>query len=113
MFVIRTAQLEALGKARAATFERQAAERLKKKHPEKCKALGDDGVREWVTKAMQKRLEHRFDDEQCVLQYLDLMVLHGPDFDALPWAKETLDDPDLSARVRFALLMERAHAKHA
>ena len=56
MFVIRTAQLEALGKAREATFERQAAERLKKKYPDKCKALGDDGVRQWVSKAMQKRL---------------------------------------------------------
>ena|SRR5438132_5895614 len=109
MFVIRTAQLEALGKAREVTFQRQAAERLRKKYPE----LTAEVAQEWVSKAMQKRIEHRFDDEECIFQYLDLMHLLGPDCDTLPWVAETLDDPDLSSRVRFALLMERAHAKHA
>jgi hypothetical protein len=116
MFVIRTAQLEALGKALERAFMRRAADHLRKRYPDSCKALGDEGVQTWVAKAMEKRSEHRFEDEESILVYLDLMQVLGFDFDAdprLPWVKGTLDDPDLSAKVRLALLWERAHAQQA
>src|SRR4051812_23882233 len=116
MFVIRTAQLEALGKALEHAFARRTAELLKKKYPESCKRLGDDGVRNWVAKAMEKRSEHRFDDEESIIVYLDLMQVLGFDFDQdprLPWVQATLRDPDLSAKVRLGLLWERARAQQA
>jgi hypothetical protein len=106
MFVIRTAQLEALSRAREEAFERRAAAHVKAKFPEKCKELGDEAVRESVRTALQKRAEHGFETEECILLYLELMYRRGFDFDFEPAARELLGDQSLGIRSRLVLLGE-------
>lgn len=115
MFVIRTEQLEALGKAHEESFERRVARRLRVKYPARCRGLDEDALRESVRIAMRKRTEHRFESEECILLYLDLMYLLGFDCDSdpsVPWVGEILADESLGARTRLVLLEERAR-KHA
>jgi hypothetical protein len=116
MLLIRRAQLEALGRAHEESFERRAAGHLRVKYPDPCRELGEAAVRQSVRTAMAKRKEHRFETEECVLLYLDLMYLLGFDCDSdpdLPWVREMLADEALGARTRLVLLEERARKQPA
>src|SRR5688572_32872069 len=111
MLIIRKAQLEAMARARVEDFEERLAGELKGKYPERCAKVGDEAVRESVRTAMAKGEEHKFETEECIVLYLDLMYRLGFDFDSLPWVRETLLDHALNARTRLVLLLEQANAK--
>ena len=108
MLTIRREQLLALARAREEAFERRAAAHVKAKFPGKCKELGDDAVFESVRTAMQKRAEHGFETEECILLYLELMYRRGFDFDFEPEAREMLTNQALGIRTRLVLLNEES-----
>jgi hypothetical protein len=109
MLLIRREQLQALARAHEESFERRAAGRLRVKYPDRYRELGELAVRQSVRTAMAKGKEHRFETEECILLYLDLMYLLGFDCDSdLPWVRDTLADEGLGARTRLVLLEERA-----
>ena len=111
MAVIRGDQMKAFGAAQEKACAERAAAYLRTQFPDHCSALGETRVAESVAIALSKREEHRFDTEEMLLLYLDVMYLLSFDFDtsdAYPWAKALLSDPDLGAPTRLTMLNERA-----
>jgi hypothetical protein len=115
LWTIRDEQLAAFH----ADLERQLAGRavayLRRQYAAACAALGDAAVIRSVETALEKRAAYRFDSEETVFAWLDLMYLLGRDFDTNPdprfeWARERLKDFDLGARTRLLLLVEEVRA---
>jgi hypothetical protein len=115
LWTIRDEQLAAFH----AELERQLAGRafayLRRQYPAACAALGDAAVRRSIETALQKRIPYRFESEETVFAWLDLMYLLGLDFDTDPdprfeWVRQRLTDFDLGARTRLLLLVEEVRA---
>jgi hypothetical protein len=114
LWTVRREQLAAF----AAAFEQKLADRaaahVRRRYPERCAALGDAAVRASVATALEKRAAYRFDSEETLFAWLDLMYLLGSDFDSDPWCgwvHPTLTDFDLGARTRLLWLVEEARAR--
>jgi len=114
LWTIRKEQLAALQVA----VERQLCDRavayVRRQYPQVCAALEERSIRASVETALQKRGTYRFDSEETLLAYLDLMYLLGFDFDRDPekeWVRGTLTDFDLGPRTRLLLLVEEARGR--
>jgi hypothetical protein len=114
LWTIRNEQLAAL----QAVYERLLADRavayVRREHPRTCAALDESAIRASVETALQNRAAYRFDSEETLFAYLDLMYLLGFDFDRDPrsaWAQARLTDFDLGPRTRLLLLVEEARSR--
>lgn len=111
MLIIRKEQMEAFRNSREMEFENRVVAYLKKEFAEQCSQLSDEAIRDSVKTAMLKRKEYRFETEETIILYLNLMYLLGFDFDKNAqheWVQETLTDYDLPSRTRLVLLNEKA-----
>ncbi|TMA24775.1 MAG: hypothetical protein E6J78_19450 [Deltaproteobacteria bacterium] len=111
LWTIRSQQLRALETARERAFEDRAVARQRATYPEKCATLDEEAIRASFRTALAKRSDYRFDSEETVFAWLDLMYLLGFEFEEAPrcaWAKAILTDFDLGARTRLLLTVERA-----
>src|SRR5580693_3084202 len=111
MLTIRKDQIDALSRAKVEAFIKRLAGELKLKYPARCANLSDGDILESVRTAMAKGAQYRFETEECVALYLDLMYRAGFNFDGLPWARETLRDLMVSPSIRLLRLMEQVDAK--
>jgi hypothetical protein len=114
LWTIRDEQLSAL----QAVYEQRLVDRavayVRRAHPRACAALEAGAIRASVSTALQKRDAFRFDSEETVLAWLDLMYLLGFSFDEDPrfaWARERLTDFSLGPRTRLLLTVEEARAR--
>jgi hypothetical protein len=114
LWTIRNEQLAALQLAYERRFFDRAVAYVKRKYPLACATLDETSIRASVDGALRSRVTYRFDSEECVLAYLDLMYLLGFDFVRDPrcaWAAERLTDFDLGPRTRLLLLVEEAQSR--
>ncbi len=114
LWTIRREQLAALQVAYERQFCDRAVAYLRRQYPRVCAALEERSIRASVETALQKHATYRFDSEETLLAYLDLMYLLGFDFDRDPekeWVRGTLTDFDLGPRTRLLLLVEEARGR--
>jgi hypothetical protein len=114
LWTIRNEQLAALQVAYEQRLVDRAVAYVKRKYPIACAALDETTIRGSVESALGSRATWRFDSEECVLAYLDLLYLLGFDFVRDPrcaWALERLKDFDLGPRTRLLLLVEEAQSR--
>jgi len=112
MFVIRKAQLEALGHSRRRIFENQAVERSKTRGT--LSGGDDDSIRGFVQQGIRTALGYGFRNEDHILRFIDMLPgLGAVDGGAPsePWAIEILTDAELSPAVRIALLEQRVRQR--
>jgi hypothetical protein len=113
LWTIRREQLAAFEAESERQLVRRATAYVHRQHPGKCAALGDEAVHASVATALQKRAPYRFDSEETLFAWLDLMYLLGFEFDTDPWCgwiRPTLTDFDLGARTRLLSLVQEARA---
>jgi hypothetical protein len=114
LWTIRTEQLAALQGMLELQLADRAAAYVRGEYPATCAALDEPTIRASVQTALAKGAPYRFESEETIFAYLDLMYLLGFDFDLNPrcaWVRETLTDFDLGARTRLLLLVEQARAR--
>jgi hypothetical protein len=99
MFRIRREQFEALSRTLRKSFEDRMVVHLRKFFPELCTSLGEDATRARISEGIRRAKAYRIVAERDVCRYIDLTFALGPDFDrdeALPWARQILNDPGLT-----------------
>lgn len=114
LWTIRTEQLAALQGMLELQLADRAVAYVRREYFATCAALDEPTIRASVQTALAKGATYRFDSEETILAYLDLMYLLGFDFDVNPrsgWVRERLTDFDLGARTRLLLLVEEARAR--
>lgn len=105
MLVIRKEQMEALGEA---VLKQRARTQAEAHFPEEAKALGP-GLDEAIRRAIRRARANGFSSGTDVLQFVDLAVLLGEDFENLPWAQAALNETAPERRkFRAARLYEGA-----
>ncbi len=98
MLTIRSEQLQALSEAMWRQSLNRMAVYLKSRHPGVCGEWRDPECREFVQEGVAKAARYAIEREEDVRQYLEWMVLLGPDFDTNPkteWAGQILRREDL------------------
>jgi len=114
LWTIRTEQLAALQGIYEQRLVDRAVKYVRRQHPRACASLAESAIRASVETALGKREAFRFDSEETVLAWLDLMYLLGFGFDDDPrcaWARERLADFTLGARTRLLLTVEDARER--
>lgn len=93
MLRLTSRQVELLGALPRAAFIERVAGHLRRFFPDRCRALGPDGLRETVEYGVERARFHGFESERDVCKYLSLVCLFGRDFDRSPehpWAARAL-----------------------
>ncbi len=115
MLRIRKQQNDALAEATRRSFEDRMVVHLKKCFPEHFKAIEEDGARALIRHGIERAGEYGIVAERDVCKYIDLMVIHGPDFDTddrYPWAGEILNDQAIKSPTdRIERLYDEALAR--
>lgn len=109
MRIIRSDQFDAMNRDAVRRFANEMVVRLRDFAPSAARELGDDGLRRFASEGIERAETRGFGLRGPVTLYIELMALFGREFDRdpmLPWASETLDDPDFDDE------MERADALH-
>ena len=115
MLRIRKDQLDALGAAQVAEFERRAAVHLRTFFPDACHVLDDAALREVIRHGIVRAASYGVEGEREVTLYLDVMMTIGHDFDrdfTLPWAYAILVDPELPEPERRMRRLFRTVVEH-
>lgn len=115
MFRVRRAQLAVFSKLARERFERELAAHLRETLPERCAALGDEGVGRVITRAIDRGKGYGFVTEQQVCLFATLMCLLHPELDEDPelgWVQAILNDkhhpyPDARLDALFEAWEER------
>jgi len=93
--IIRQEQMVFLSQGCLGKFEKSMAEHLNRCFPDKCKALGEQGIQEVIRYGIKRAASHHITLERDVCKYIDLMFAFGREFDSnpdLPWASRILED---------------------
>lgn len=104
MLIIRREQIEALGAQARERFIAVMRRHLEASFPERCDALGPDGVRGLIQRGMEKAQGFGLAVEQDVAGLIHFMFEGDPEFDHRPefvWAVEALRDDRLEPRERL------------
>jgi len=116
MLVIREEQKGAFSQAVARNFECGQYSHVSRVFPDRCRALGDPVVREWIRKGIREAAACGIDEEYEVSRYIDLMFLLSPDFGSdaqYAWAGPILEDASLAPKEKMDRLYERAREQLA
>jgi hypothetical protein len=95
MLTIRKEQLAVFGPLGKKAFEDHMVAHLKKVFPAQFEALGEPKLRETLQYGTQRAAAYHLTSERDVCKYIDLMILHGRDFDKAPnhpWALSILQN---------------------
>ena len=114
LWTIRNEQLEAFRAALEVELADRAVAYVRRQHAARCAALEEAAIRASIDTALHKRATYRFESEETLFAYLDLMYLLGFGFDTDPrcaWVLDTLTDFQLGARTRLLHLVEEARAR--
>ena len=114
MLQIRKQQMEAFEADAARWFETQMVADLKRRWPEQCAALGEEGVRASVQSGIERAEGYGIVMRDDVAGFIRLMYELSPEFDTdqrYPWIAEVLNDPDLDplgkVDVLYSLLRQQ------
>jgi len=110
MLIIREAQMRVFREQQIQEFENGRFRELADRFPRKCAELGESGTAALIKAGVAKSFGLGIVGEEDVEGMIDLMMIHGPDFDELEeFAYETqpLRDDDLPADARVQLTMAR------
>jgi hypothetical protein len=106
MLTIRREQMEALLAHQRLSM---AVTHARKFFPEQCAQLQSEELWQTARSAMKRADSYGLTAMRDALQFLDLAIALGPDFDSLPWAREILEDRSgTGARFRSTRLYMRA-----
>ena len=99
--ILRNEQIDALAKSHKDAFVARMVQHLRNDLPRQCEAQGlnEDDLEPLVRQGMSNAEDHGITSQVGIRQYLDCMVVLGPDFDSdgkHPWAQEILANDDLS-----------------
>lgn len=92
---IRHEQYQALDKAGSEEFEARIIKFVKNAFPGRCRALGEQGIRELVRYGTKAATSYGFTRENDQCQFVELIFLLGSKFDQdpnLPWVRTILND---------------------
>lgn len=110
MLFIRREQNEQLREARLRAFESAMLPHLAKCFPEKCRDLGQAGVRQSVRTGVENARKYGIRNRYDVARYIDLMYVLCFDFDTsrrTPWAAEVLTEEAAGPREKMDRLYEK------
>ena len=113
MFVVRKAQLDAMGAARMEAFERRMIAAAQENFPVLCRTLGIEGTLAFIRYGIARAQRHAITTERDLSKYITLVFAFGEDFDTdpkFPWAQAVLNDPTLDGTKRTARLYAAAKA---
>jgi hypothetical protein len=95
MLTLRKEQISVFGPLGKKAFEDRMLAHLKKVFPEQSKSLDEPKLRETIQYGLQRAAAYGITSERDVCKYIDLIILHGRDFDKdpnLPWAQSVLQN---------------------
>jgi hypothetical protein len=114
MFVIRTAQLEALRQAAIRQYEDDLVAHIRRFTPAHAASLGEPRLRPIIRQGIDRAGGYGLTNAGPARFFVECLFLFGGDFDSdpqLPWAGRTLTDPSIPDQsVRADQLY--AHARH-
>ena len=97
-----------------ARFEGKMVAHLREFFPTRCATLGERGVREAVTRGVDRAGRHGFVVYGDVCSYLELAFAFGEGFDdEEPWAAEILAQPFAHADSKMKCLYAAAERRYA
>ncbi|HEY3838379.1 MAG TPA: hypothetical protein VGL72_17490 [Bryobacteraceae bacterium] len=107
MLTIRSEQMQALAAQQRLAM---ALRHVRQFFPSECAKLPPESLENTVRRAMARATHYGFTSLRDSLQFVDLAILFGPDFDQnFPWARDILDnDSGERACFRSARLYRRA-----
>lgn len=109
MLTIRQNQIEVFKADQLEQFVREMIERLRQRFPEQMQGRPDEQLRALVEAGREKAQGHGLESRAQIRFFIDLMVIHGTQFDTSPvtsWAGEILGDDQLSAEEKLRRLDE-------
>jgi hypothetical protein len=110
MLKIRKEQMEVFRNGHLQKFADRMMIHLKKFWPEKCKSLGEKGLRDSIMTGIKNAEKYGIIIEYDVASYIDMMYALCFDFDTNPrtgWAGRILNNRNLPAREKIKKLDER------
>jgi hypothetical protein len=105
MFRLKRAQWDAFEKADVERFEEEMVAHLHRHFQEECLRMGDDALREFIAKGIERAEHAGIVTERSVCKILNVAMCFGSDFmDQEPWAisivkDDTITDPDARANA--------------
>ena len=108
MLIIRPAQMEALNKPFVAEFREHVSEYLHTYYPEKCRAIGPEGVDAFIDQGIAKASRYGIEMEEEIFDLIEIMFENGVNFENMPdmaWAAEILTDSSASGSQRISRLV--------
>ena len=111
MFTLRSHHTEAFDQDIRRRFENRMVAHVNQFFPEKCNALGEEGVRSWIAHGIEKAGSYGIITERDVCKYIDIMFVYGRDFDTDPqcgWAPPILKANAVQSADKANYLFETA-----
>ena len=108
MLVIRSAQIDMLGRQALEAFQAEMLAHLGEFSPPLAKAAGEQQLRQAIRFGIGRAAEHGFDQRGPVRLYLELMLLFGSYFDTdpqYPWVAEILSSGTVQPQMQRAMLL--------
>lgn len=109
MLTLRTEQLQIFEHGALACWVERMVGALAHDYPRQFHALGPDGARDLVHRALAKGRANHVVTQGGVAVLLELMVQFGEDFQHSPdkaWADDMLAHPSLPAQLKLSLMRE-------
>lgn len=108
--IIRRQQKQALAQQAMRNFQQRMYAHVNKVFLEDCERMGEQAVRELISKGTARAAEYGIETEYDVARYIDLMFILCEDFNTnprLPWAGRILNDENMKPTVKVDRLYER------
>src|SRR4051812_41538453 len=102
MFKIRREQMDAFSRDAVASFEDRVVEHLRGCFPDLAGALDEAAMRSRIRDGIRRAAAHGITEERGVSAYIDVMFVHGDDFDTdrrRSWAAAILQDRAIRSPV--------------
>ncbi len=114
MLKIRKDQLEALSEPALDAYIERVKPHLKKKFPDRCDALGEEGVEAVVRKAARTGRDHGLEGSPDVTALASLLLVFGEDLLDKPdtaWAKDILASKVIAPKEKIPMILDRLAAE--
>jgi len=96
MLVIRSQQMEILGRAVIRQFEDQMAAHVRERFPDSPFAADDDTLRNFVLDTIKLAKTFGIEQQFDLRRFIEFRAEYGANFHRLDWASKILADPTLS-----------------
>jgi hypothetical protein len=101
---MREEQMAAFSEQACDVFVERVVDHIQEFFPAHYEAMGDADTAALVRRGIERAEAYGIREEALVCQYVDLMLLHGPDFDVNPasaWSQKILTNPKLDAPAKI------------